>query len=95
MGLPRHSWLILIACLVLLTGCAGSGSPPPGVSEVVFGIVVAVWKLRKMGDDPLLRAGSSKSAARSLDRKLSIAASLLCTRNTAAPAAANTSAFLS
>src|SRR6266851_3074935 len=40
------------------------------------------------------RAGSSKSAARSLDRKLSIAASLLCTRNTAAPAAANTSAFL-
>src|SRR5438309_10395909 len=40
------------------------------------------------------RAGSSKSPARSLDRKLSIAASLLCTRNTAAPAAANTSAFL-
>ena len=41
----------------------------------------------------LRRTGSSNNADRSLDRKLSIAASLLCTRNSAAPAAANTSAF--
>lgn len=54
---PRNGWVAVILCLFFLTGCASAGSAPPGVAAAVFSVVVAVWKLRKLGDDPLLREG--------------------------------------
>jgi hypothetical protein len=41
--------------VLMLTGCSSAGAAPPGVTAVVFSVVTAVWNLRKMGDDPLLR----------------------------------------
>lgn len=55
---PHNGWIAVIVCLFFLTGCASAGSPPPGVTAVVFGVMFAVWKSRKLGEDPRLRYGA-------------------------------------
>lgn len=44
----------LVLCVLLLTGCGGAGAPPTGASSAVILVVTAVWKRRKLDDDPLL-----------------------------------------
>lgn len=55
-GSQEKDWvapsLALLWFLVALTGCDNT---PPGIPPAVFTVVMAVWKLRKMADDPLLR----------------------------------------
>lgn len=56
----RTDWvmatLALLWILFAFTGCDGAGSAPPGLPPAVFTVVVAVWKLRKLADDPQLRS---------------------------------------
>jgi len=49
----------LLFCALFLTGCGGAGTPPKGVTSAVFLVVTTVWKRRSMGQDRLLRDGSS------------------------------------
>src|SRR5207247_10968215 len=49
---------LVLFLVLMVTGCAAAGSAPPGVTAAVFSVVTAVWNLRKMGDDPLLREQS-------------------------------------
>jgi hypothetical protein len=51
------AWLVALAGLLLLTGCAGAGSPPPGIPAAVFTVVTGVWALRNLARDSLLRNG--------------------------------------
>jgi hypothetical protein len=49
--------LVLLA--MSLGGCDNAGSAPPGIPAAVFTVVVAVWKLRNMASDSLLRNKST------------------------------------
>ena len=46
---------LLLLCAVSLAGCDSAGSAPPGITAPVFTVIVAVWKLRNMSADRLLR----------------------------------------
>jgi hypothetical protein len=50
---------LLLLLAITLSGCGGAGSAPPGVTAAVFSVVVAVWKLRNMANDSLLRNKTS------------------------------------
>jgi hypothetical protein len=52
-------WLIVLLYLLSLTGCDNAGSAPPGIPAAIFTVVIAVWKIRKMADDVLLRSKTS------------------------------------
>lgn len=56
---------LVVVPIVFLTGfsgCDNAGSAPPGIPPAVFAVVVAVWKLRNMAADRLLRESGKGNA---------------------------------